>query len=53
MNHTQSTPYMHVESPNIVPPHDAMDDTQTVLVSSHVIITDKKTGKILLNKRGS
>ena len=29
------------------------DDTQTVLISSHVVIKDKKTNQILVNKRGS
>lgn len=48
MNHTQP-PLAHPEQPA----QDAMDDTQTVLVSSHVKITDKISGKILLNKRGS
>jgi hypothetical protein len=48
MNHTQS-PLPNLEQPA----QDAQDDTQTVLVSSHVKITDKNSGKILLNKRGS
>jgi hypothetical protein len=50
MNHSQ--PPLHNQE-QVRPAQDAMDDTQTVLVSSHVIITDKSSGKILLNKRGS
>lgn len=36
-----------------IPVNPAIDDTQAVLASSHVIIRDKQTGEILINKRGS
>lgn len=36
-----------------MPVNSPIDDTQTVLASSHVLIRDKQTGKILVNKRGS
>ena len=31
----------------------SVDDTQTVLVSSHVLIKDRQTGNILVNRRAS
>ncbi len=30
-----------------------VDETQTMIVSSHVLIRDKHTGQVLVNKRGS
>jgi hypothetical protein len=30
-----------------------VDDTQTVIASTHVLIRDKQSGTILVNKRGS
>jgi hypothetical protein len=34
-------------------PKDSLDDTQTVLISSHVLIRDAKTKQILVNQRDS
>jgi hypothetical protein len=44
---TQPQPSSTVENSPTV------DDTQTVLVSSHVLIKDRQTGNILLNRRAS
>lgn len=45
------------QSSNSVEPfqdfNSGVEDTQTVLISSHVLIRDKNTNQILVNKRGS